>query len=82
MKIDIVETIRVWFEDVYCDIVPSADEPRFYDYWLHRKGYGVSVYMFGGEPENKDEAIKMAVRNVPEYIPDLMAACEEGLKND
>lgn len=69
MKVEKFETIRVRFEDdYYCDITPCDDAEGMYEFWLYRSGYDASVYMFGCEAKDEDEAVELAVSNVPDYI--------------
>lgn len=69
MKVTKIETIRVMFEDgYYVDITPNAEEKGYYDFWLYRKGYGVSEFMFSTAAENEEDAIELAESNYSEYI--------------
>lgn len=71
-----VEAIRVEFDDgIYCQITPSDECDGMNDYWLYRKGYGVSLFMFSCKAESEEEAIALAEVNAPDYIPDLMNEC-------
>lgn len=69
MKVEKFETIRVKFEDgVYCDITPDIEVEGIFEFWLYRTGYDSSVFMFGCEAKSDEEAVDIAVRNVPDYI--------------
>lgn len=76
MKYIKIETIRVNFENgVYCDITPDLNDKGYYSFWLYRKGYGVSIDMFGARADSIDEAVAIADANVPDYIDELMEMC-------
>lgn len=73
-----IETIRVQFEDgVYCDITPDLDNTGYYSFWLYRKGYSVSLDMFGAKADSIEEAVAIAEANVPDYIDELWEMCSD-----
>lgn len=75
-KISYLQSIRVTLDDdgFYCDIVPSIDD-GIYDFWLYHAAYGVAELMFSLPVKDKEEAIELAVANIPEHIPILQERC-------
>ena len=66
-KIAKIETIRLDLGDCYCDITPSTDS-GYYDFWLFKKAYGVSHFMFSCKAIDENEAVEIANANIGEYI--------------
>jgi hypothetical protein len=78
MKFEKIETIRVTYDDaIYCDITPSEDNPGCYDFWLRRRGYDISAYMFSLAGDSAEQLVELAEVNIPDYIDDLMELCDE-----
>ena len=74
MKVEKVETIRIEYgEGVYCDITPSIEDDGTHDFWLHLKGTGESLYMFGIHIESTDDAVEIALANIPDYVDELVS---------
>ena len=68
MHIERLETIRLnCGEGIYCDITPSIEDPNTYDFWLHKKGTGESLYMFSLPLSSTEEAVDVALANVPDH---------------
>jgi hypothetical protein len=76
-RISYLQSIRVTIDDdgFYCDIIPSIDD-GICEFWLRHAAYGVAEFMFSLPVKDKDEAIELAVANIPEYIPALKERCK------
>ena len=73
MKVEKIETIRVHYdENIVCDIIPAIDDPDTHEFWLHHKEYAESVFMFGMHIESVDDAVELAMANIPEYLGELV----------
>lgn len=73
MKIEKLETIRLEYtEDIFCDITPSIEDGDIHDFWLHKKGTGESLYMFGVSIGSTEEAVSIALAGIPDYIGALI----------
>lgn len=73
MKVERIETIRVHYDGkVVCDIIPAIDDPNTHDFWLHHKDYGESAFMFGMHVESIDNAVEIAMANIPDYLDELV----------
>lgn len=72
MRIEKIEVIRIRVRDgYYVDITPNDEFDGFFDFWLHRTGYGISSFMFGCKVESETDAIELVEANVEDYIPDF-----------
>lgn len=83
-KIDrLPQTIRVWSdipgkEDFFCLVVPDPREGEtFRNFCLQRDGYGVIMDMFGCFVESDEQAVDIALGNMPDYVDDPMFYDEE-----
>lgn len=75
MKVEKVETIRVRLNDgYYVDVTPNDEQAGYFDFWLHKTGYGICEFMFGCKAKNEAEILDLIEGNVEDYIPDFEEA--------
>lgn len=73
MKVERIETIRVHYDDkIVCDIIHAIDDPSTHEFWLRHKDYGTSAFMFGLHVESVDNAVEIAMANIPDYLDELV----------
>lgn len=64
-----IEILRVKYDaKFYCDIIPSAADPKISEFWLHSAESGNAMLMFGCEVETDETAIRLAENNLDKYI--------------
>ena len=65
--------------DYYIDILPSAEDEDVVELWMHKKGLGDALHLFGFPTEVFRRNEKRILDNAPEYIYIYKAEfeCEE-----
>ena len=63
--------------DPYLIIIAPSTEPRVYEVWLNRQGYGDVTMLFGLCARTPDELVDIAVENAMRYIAKSFYDCDE-----
>lgn len=66
MDIEKLNITRVWVgNDFYVDILPDE---IYFEFWLHKKGYGKALYMFTTACDSEQYKKELIKNNIDDYI--------------